>query len=122
VWYGPWNCGETKEIETASTRLERIDGVDFVRCRICGDRHRVISGRHLSKHGIDRLDYMAEYRLSPDQLIAKDFRMLRSSRPGFQPYGKSDWLAAIRAIYQKDGNVSPKFLQTNHRHIYNQAR
>jgi hypothetical protein len=26
------------------------ENVDYVRCRICGDRRRVISGRHLSKH------------------------------------------------------------------------
>ena len=30
------------------------DGVDFVRCRICGDHRRVISGWHLSKHDTDR--------------------------------------------------------------------
>ncbi len=65
---------------------------------------------------------MAEYRLSPDQLIAKDFRVLQSSRPGFHPHGKSDWITTIRKIYQTDGNISPKYLQANHRHIYNQAR
>jgi len=27
-----------------------LEGIDFVRCRICGDRRRVISLRHLSKH------------------------------------------------------------------------
>jgi hypothetical protein len=102
--------------------LNGIEGVDFVRCRICGDHYRVISGRHLAKHGIDRQDYMAEYHLSPDKLIAKDFRVLRSSRPGFYPYGKSDWIAAIREIYRIDGNVSPKYLQAKHRHIYNQGR
>jgi len=103
-------------------RSNRIEGVDFVRCRICGDHHRVISGRHLSKHGIDRQEYMDEYHLRSDQLIARDFRMLRSSRPGFYPHGKSDWIAAIRKIYRTDGNVSPKYLQAKHRHIYNQAR
>ena len=102
--------------------MNGIEGVDFVRCRICGDHYRVISGRHLAKHGIDRQDYMAEYHLSPDKLIAKDFRVLRSSRPGFYPYGKSDWIAAIRRIYQAEGNISPKYLQTKHGHIYNQAR
>jgi hypothetical protein len=34
--------------------LHGIEGVDSVRCRICGDHRRVISGRHLSKHDIDR--------------------------------------------------------------------
>ena len=56
---------------------------------------RVISGRHLSKHGTDRETYMAEHALSPDELIAKDFRVLRSSRPGFKPYGQTEWIGAI---------------------------
>ncbi len=50
------------------------EGLDFVRCRICGDHLRVISGRHLSEHEIDRETYMFEYRLTPVQLIAKDVR------------------------------------------------
>jgi hypothetical protein len=66
------------------------DGIVFVRCRICGDHRRVISGRHLSKHGTDREEYMEEYRLSPDELIAKDFRTIQSSRRGYQPYGKKE--------------------------------
>ena len=64
---------------------------------------------------------MAEYRLSPDQLIAKDFRTLRSSRPGFQPYGKSDWIAAIRSnlsngrqrLTEISPNKSPAHLQSS---------
>jgi hypothetical protein len=45
------------------------NGIDFVRCRICGDRRRVISGRHLSKHETDRNTYMEEYaRDAPDSL------------------------------------------------------
>jgi hypothetical protein len=51
--------------------LTGTEGVDFVTCRICGDRRRVISRRHLSKHDTDRLTYMEEYELSPDRLIAK---------------------------------------------------
>ena len=50
------------------------EGIDFVRCRICGDHRRVISGRHLSKHDTDRETYMEEYDLTPDELIAKAFR------------------------------------------------
>jgi len=65
---------------------------------------------------------MAEYRLSPDQLIAKAFRLFRSSRPGFSPHGKSDWIAAIRQIDRTNNNGSPKYLQTKHNHIYTQAR
>jgi hypothetical protein len=47
-----------------SSRLQRSnndEGIDFVRCRICGDHRRVLSGRHLSKHGTDREEYMEEY-------------------------------------------------------------
>jgi hypothetical protein len=61
-----------------------IEGIDFVRCRICGDRRRVISARHLSKHDIDRETYLEEYELSPDDLIAKDFRRIQSSRRDFR--------------------------------------
>jgi hypothetical protein len=38
--------------------LGGVEGIDFVRCRICGDHRRVISGRHLSKHDTDRETYM----------------------------------------------------------------
>src|SRR5678816_446662 len=97
------------------------DGINFVRCRICGDHRRVISGRHLSKHEVDRESYMAEYRLSPDQLIAKDVRRLQSSRRGYYPYGKRDWVSAIRATYKQTGNVYAGYLQHNYPHIYLQG-
>jgi hypothetical protein len=71
-----------------SERIVRKEGNDFVRCRICGDYRRVISGRHLSKHDTDRETYMQEYRLSPDELCAKDFRRIQSSRRGYYPHGK----------------------------------
>ena len=97
------------------------EGFDYVRCRICGDRRRVISGRHLSKHEIDRETYMAEYRLSPDQLIAKDFRRIQSSLPGYEPYGKSDWATALKAVYKKTGNIHAGYLQHEYPHIYLQG-
>jgi hypothetical protein len=97
------------------------DGVDFVRCRICGDHRRVVSGRHLSKHSTDRERYMAEYRLSPDELIAKDFRIIQSSRPGYQPYGKREWVAAIKRIYKRNNGVSAGLLQKSHPYLYNQG-
>ena len=53
------------------------DGIEFFRCRICGDYRRVINGQHLSKHDTDRDTYMEEYHLSPD---AKDFRMIQKIR------------------------------------------
>jgi hypothetical protein len=59
----------TQEKHLGSRDLQWLDGkesVAFVRCRICGDYRRVISGRHLSKHGTDRETYMDEYRLSPE--------------------------------------------------------
>jgi hypothetical protein len=101
--------------------IDGDDGVDFVRCRICGDHRRVISGRHLSKHDMDRETYMQEYDLSPDELIAKDFRMIRSSRPGFYPHGKKDWIAAVKKVYKKDGQIFAGYLQDNHPHLYRQG-
>ena len=73
-----------------SRNFDSDDRIQFVRCRICGDHYRVISGRHLSTHDTDRETYMEEYRLSPDELSAKDFRMIMSSRKGYHPYGKRD--------------------------------
>ena len=116
--------GHRKQLQQFASRARRSisdDGVQFVRCRICGDHRRVISGRHLSKHDIDRETYMAEYRLSPDQLIAKDFRRIQSSRRGYYPFGKSDWVRAIRTVYKKTGNVFAGYLQKEYRHIYLQG-
>jgi hypothetical protein len=42
-------------------RLTGIEGTDFVCCRSCGQRLRVISQRHLSKHDSHRLAYMSGY-------------------------------------------------------------
>jgi len=95
--------------------------MDFVRCRICGDHHRVISGKHLSKHDIDRQEYMQEYRLSPDELIAKDFRRIQSSCRGYHPYGKREWIAAIKKIDKKGGSVFAGDLQDKNPYLYNQG-
>jgi hypothetical protein len=35
---------------------------------------------------------MEEYHLTPDEMIAKDFRMIQSSRRGYYPHGKSEWI------------------------------
>jgi hypothetical protein len=96
-------------------------GVQSVRCRICRQRLRVISGRHLSKHGIERETYMEEYGLTPDDLIAKDFRSLRSSRPEFVPNGKSEWLRAIKEVHRKGGDVTARYLQKKQPHLYRQG-
>lgn len=101
--------------------LNGVDGIDFVRCRICGDHRRVISARHLSKHDIDRETYMKEYELSPDDFIAKDFRRIQSSCRGYYPYGKRDWIAAIKKLCKTEGNIFAGRLQREHRHLYLQA-
>jgi hypothetical protein len=69
------------------------EGIDFVRCRICGDHRRVINSQHLSKHDTDRETYMDEYHLTPDELVANDFRILQSSLPGYYPHGKHNWIS-----------------------------
>jgi len=99
----------------------RGEGIDFVRCRICGNHRRVLSARHLSKHGTDREEYMDEYGLSPDELIAKEFRVIQSSRRGYQPYGKREWIAAIKKVYKRDGNVFAIRLQKKYLHLYTQG-
>lgn len=104
------------------SNYDKADRLDFVSCRICGRHLCVISGRHLSTHGTDRETYMEEYGLSPDELIAKDFRRIQSSRPGYQPHGKREWIAAVRQLYEAKGNVSLKHLQTRYRYLYEQGR
>jgi hypothetical protein len=95
--------------------LDGDEGVDFVRCRICGDHRRVLSGRHLSKHDIDRETYMQEYDLSPDELIAKAFRIIQSSHPKYYPHTKKGWIAAMQKVYENHGKVFAKYLQYNYR-------
>ena len=104
------------------TRLTGVEGIDFfVRCRICGDRRRVISGRHLDKHDISRGAYLARYNLGPDQLIAKDFHRINSSLPGYRPFGKSDWITEIKEIYRRKPNASSRWLQLNHSNLHHQG-
>jgi hypothetical protein len=97
------------------------DGFAFVVCRICGDHRRVINGQHLSKHNTDRKTYMDEYDLSPDELTAKHFRIIQSSRRGYYPNGKSEWIAALRKVYENDGNIFAGYLQDKHGHLYEQG-
>jgi hypothetical protein len=111
----------TKE-SSGQQRSNNDEGIDFVRCRICNDHRRVISGRHLSKHGTDREEYMEEYGLSPDELIAKDFRIIQSSRRPYQPHGKKEWIAAIKKVCKRDGNVFAIRLQKKYPHLYYQGK
>jgi hypothetical protein len=64
---------------------------------------------------------MREYDLSPDELIAKAFRMIQSSHPGYQPYTKKGWIVAMQNVYQNDGNVFAKYLQHNYPQLYSQG-
>jgi len=101
-------------------RLTGIEGVDFVSCRSCGQRLRVISQRHLSKHDTDRSGYMAEYGLSPDQLIAKDFRVIQSSRPGYRPYDRKTWIKAVKKLNSEGRGVGAGDLrQHRNGNLYN---
>src|SRR5262245_41530404 len=104
-----------------SRKLTGIEGIDFVRCRICDDHRRVISGRHLSKHETDRETYMEEYALSPDELIAIAFRMIQSSHPGYYPYTKKGWIAVLQKVYENEGKVFAKYLQHNYPQLYSQG-
>jgi hypothetical protein len=110
-----------KRTQARARNFGSNEGIEFVRCRICGDRVRVISGRHLSKHGTDREAYMEEYGLSPDQLIAKASRRLHSSRRNYRPYSKRDWIAAIRKVHKRDEQVFAGFLQEKHQQLYHQG-
>jgi hypothetical protein len=112
---------QRKRVRPRRRRLDGDEGIDFVRCRICGDHRRVISGRHLSKHDTDRETYMREYDLSPDELIAKAFRLIQSSHPGYHPYTKKSWIAAMQKVYENDRNVFAKYLQHIYPQLYSQG-
>ena len=64
---------------------------------------------------------MAEYCLSADELIAKAFRMIQSSRKEYRPYGKNDWIAGIKKLHRREGDISAGYLQDNYPHIYVQG-
>ena len=64
---------------------------------------------------------MQEYDLSPDELIAKAFRVIQSSHRGYQPYTKKSWIAAMQKVYEKNGNVFAKYLQHNYPQLYSQG-
>src|SRR5215207_4038652 len=97
------------------------EGIDFVRCRICGKHLRVVSGRHLSTHGTDRETYVEEYRLSPDQLCSKTFRVNHSSRPDYCAHSRREWIAAIRTVYKQHGNIYAGFLQKHYQNLYDEG-
>ena len=96
-------------------------GIDFVRCLICGKHLSLISGKHLLTHGTDRETYIQQYRLSPDKLCSRMFRLNHSSRRNYRPHGKQDWIAAIKKHYKQHGHVFAGYLQDNYPHLYNQG-
>jgi hypothetical protein len=101
--------------------FDNDDGFDFVCCRICGDHRRVISGRHLSKHDTDRETYMEEYHLTPDELIAKDFRVIQSSRPGYYPNDKRNWITTVKKLHKQGESVFAGDLQDKNPFLYDQG-
>jgi hypothetical protein len=64
---------------------------------------------------------MQEYNLSPDELIAKAFRIIQSSRRGYYPNGKSECIAAVKNVHKRDGNVFAGYLQDKYAHLYEQG-
>ena len=64
---------------------------------------------------------MKEYGLSPDKLIAKDFRVMQSGRREFVPHGKRDWIAAIKKVYRQERNIGAKYFQRRRQHLYAQG-
>ena len=89
------------------------DGIEVVCSRICGPHRRVISRQHLSKHDTDRETYMEEYHLTPGELIPKDLRRIQSSRCGYYPNGKSEWIAAVKNVYEKTARSLPDISKTS---------
>jgi hypothetical protein len=112
---------QRKRLGQGRRSLDGDEGIEFVRCRICGDRRRVISGRHLSKHDTDRETYMQEYDLSPDELVAKAFRLIQSSHPAYHPYTKTGWIGAIKNLHKRDESVFAGDLQYKHPYLYDQG-
>ena len=62
---------------------------------------------------------MQEYRLSPDQLCSKSFRVNHSSRSDYRALNKKEWIAAIKKIHKQHGRVFAGYLKDNLPHLYN---
>jgi hypothetical protein len=62
-----------------------------------------------------------DYHLTPDVLIAKDFRVTQSSRRGFYPHGKSGWIAAVKKLHKQGESVFAGDLQDKHPYLYDQG-
>jgi len=64
---------------------------------------------------------MEEYHLTPGELIPKDLRRIKSSRCGYYTNGKSEWIAAVKKVYKRDGKVFAGHLQDKYPHLYEQG-
>jgi hypothetical protein len=65
---------------------------------------------------------MDEYELSPDELIAKAFRVIQSGRAAYEPYSKRQWITAIQKFYRQKGSVWATDLQHSQlQHLYSQG-
>jgi hypothetical protein len=64
---------------------------------------------------------MEEYGLSPDELIAKDFRIIQSSRRGYHPFDKRSWIEAIKKIHNRGGSLSAGELGDTPANLYKQG-
>ena len=62
-----------------------------------------------------------EYALSRDQLNSKTFRLNHSSRPDYAPHNKREWIAAMKAVHRKHGNVYAGFPQKHYPTLYAEA-
>ena len=45
--------------------------------------------------------------------------MIQSSRPGYYPHGKNEWIAAVKKVYKRDGKMFAKYLQDYARYVMN---
>jgi hypothetical protein len=47
--------------------------------------------------------------------------MITSSRPGFHPHGKSDWIDAVKKLHKQGESISAGDLQDHYPYLYNQG-
>jgi hypothetical protein len=64
---------------------------------------------------------MEQYGLSPDELIAKDSRVLHSSRRDFVPHSRREWIAAVKQLYNQEQDITAKHLQAKYSQLYYQG-
>jgi hypothetical protein len=55
---------------------------------------------------------MAEYGLGPDELVATAFRVMNSSREGYRPLGRREWIAAFKKVCETDHQFTAVICKT----------